>query len=138
MSNDDNDHPPLTITRQNNQSTILQALRTLGDDASFVAVGGYVRDRLLGRRVGDLDLATALMPETVIKRARNLGITAIPTGLRHGTATIVLNGENVEITTYRNDGEYLDPLCLATWFQHRAIHGQRDSTKAGRGIKSGR
>jgi len=95
-------------TRKDNQSIILQALRAFGDDASFVAVGGYVRDRLLGRSVGDLDLATALMPETVIKRARNYGLTAIPTGLRHGTATIVLNGENIEITTYRGDGEYLD------------------------------
>ena len=98
----------MTKTRQDSQSIILQALRALGDDASFVAVGGYVRDRLLGRSVGDLDLATALMPEVVIQRAKNLGITAIPTGLRHGTTTIVLNGENIEITTYRGDGEYFD------------------------------
>jgi poly(A) polymerase len=95
-------------TSQDSQSIILQALRALGSDASLVAVGGYVRDRLLGRSVGDLDLATALMPEVVIKRARDLGLTAIPTGLRHGTATIVLNGENIEITTYRSYGEYLD------------------------------
>ena len=98
----------MTKPHQQNQSFILQALRAFGDDASFVAVGGCVRDRMLGRSVGDLDLATALMPETVIKRAKKLGITAIPTGLRHGTATIVLNGENIEITTFRGDGEYLD------------------------------
>ncbi|MCL1894365.1 MAG: HD domain-containing protein [Holophagaceae bacterium] len=82
--------------------------KALGADASLVAVGGCVRDRLLGRDGGDLDLATSLMPEAVIERAKASGLTVIPTGLRHGTVTIVLNGVNIEITTYRDDGAYLD------------------------------
>jgi tRNA nucleotidyltransferase (CCA-adding enzyme) len=85
---------------------ILQQI--LEPDASLVAVGGYVRDRLLGRTGGDLDLATALMPETVINRARASGLYVVPTGLKHGTVTIVLDGVNVEITTYRGDGDYFD------------------------------
>jgi len=82
--------------------------QSLGPDASLVAVGGYVRDRLLGRTGGDLDLATALMPETVINRAKASGLTVVPTGLKHGTVTVVLGGDNIEITTYRGDGDYFD------------------------------
>ena len=82
--------------------------QALGPDASLVAVGGYVRDRLLARRGGDLDIATALMPEVVIERARAYGLATIPTGLKHGTVTVVLDGKNIEITTYRGDGAYFD------------------------------
>jgi len=83
-------------------------LRALGPDASLVAVGGYVRDRLLGRTGGDLDLATALAPKAVIERARAAGLSVVPTGLKHGTVTVLLGGANIEITTYRGDGDYLD------------------------------
>ena len=82
--------------------------RALGQDAGLVAVGGCVRDRLLGRDGGDLDLATPLMPESVIKRARGSRLAAIRTGLAHGTVTIVVDGCGFEITTFRSDGDYLD------------------------------
>jgi putative nucleotidyltransferase with HDIG domain len=82
--------------------------QALGADASLIAVGGYVRDRLLGRSGGDLDLATALMPEVVTERARKSGLSVIPTGLGHGTVTVLLGGKNIEITTFRGDGKYLD------------------------------
>ncbi|MCL1908617.1 MAG: HD domain-containing protein [Holophagaceae bacterium] len=85
--------------------------QALGTDASLAAVGGYVRDRLLGKdgtAGGDMDIATALLPEAVIKRARASGLKTIPTGIKHGTVTIVLDGKNVEITTYRGDGAYFD------------------------------
>jgi tRNA nucleotidyltransferase (CCA-adding enzyme) len=55
-----------------------------------------------------LDLATALPPETLMKRARAAGLPVIPTGIEHGTSTVVLDGNNIEITTYRGDGAYLD------------------------------
>jgi len=80
----------------------------LGPDASLVAVGGYVRDRLLGRTGGDIDLATALTPKVVVERAKAARLSVIPTGIKHGTVTVVLGGANIEITTYRGDGDYLD------------------------------
>ena len=67
-----------------------------------------VRDRLLGRPGGDWDLATALLPEAVMERAAAAGLRAIPTGLQHGTVTLMEAGVSFEITTFRGDGDYLD------------------------------
>jgi tRNA nucleotidyltransferase/poly(A) polymerase len=74
----------------------------------LVLVGGAVRDRLLGREGGDWDLATSLLPEEVLRRARAAHLRAIPTGLQHGTVTVLVEQHPVEITTYRGDGPYLD------------------------------
>jgi tRNA nucleotidyltransferase (CCA-adding enzyme) len=82
--------------------------RALGPDSALVLVGGAVRDRLLGRPVGDLDLATALMPKEVLRRARNAGLRVIPTGLQHGTVTVLAAERSFEITTFRGDGLYVD------------------------------
>ncbi|MDP2874763.1 MAG: HD domain-containing protein [Holophaga sp.] len=92
-----------------NASRILGFLQeALEPDAGLVLVGGAVRDRLLGRGGGDWDLATALLPEAVMARAKKAGLRVIPTGLQHGTVTVLLEGRPVEITTYRGDGTYLD------------------------------
>lgn len=80
----------------------------LGSDARLVVVGGAVRDKFLGRDIGDWDLATALMPEEIMARARSFGLKAIPTGLKHGTVTLVVGDRSVEVTTFRSDGVYLD------------------------------
>jgi poly(A) polymerase len=66
-------------------------------------VGGAVRDGLLGLPVTDIDLATPLLPETVIKRLQEAEIKAIPTGLGHGTVTAICDGKSYEITTLRRD-----------------------------------
>jgi poly(A) polymerase len=66
-------------------------------------VGGCVRDTLLGLPVADLDFATRLVPEEVMKRLRRANIRAVPTGLAHGTVTAVLPDGHVEITTLRRD-----------------------------------
>ena len=66
-------------------------------------VGGAVRDTLLGRDVSDLDLATLLPPEEVIRRCDAAGIKTIPTGIAHGTVTAVAKGTVVEVTTLRRD-----------------------------------
>jgi poly(A) polymerase len=66
-------------------------------------VGGAVRDTLLGLEVSDVDLATVLLPQTVIDRLEAARIKAIPTGLDHGTVTAVADGKNYEITTLRRD-----------------------------------
>lgn len=66
-------------------------------------VGGAVRDTLLGCEVTDVDLATTLLPETVIDRLESARIKAVPTGVDHGTVTAVADGKNYEITTLRRD-----------------------------------
>lgn len=71
------------------------------ENARFV--GGAVRDTLLGLPVKDVDMATTLLPETVVARLDEAGIRSVPTGLDHGTVTAVLPGGSVEITTLRQD-----------------------------------
>ena len=66
-------------------------------------VGGSVRDTLLAVDVSDIDLATRLAPEEVMRRLEAGAIRAIPTGLAHGTVTAVLAGRPVEVTTLRRD-----------------------------------
>ena len=83
-------------------------VQALGPDAQLAVVGGTVRDRLLGRTGGDWDLATALLPEAVMDRAQAAGVRAIPTGLKHGTVTLMEAGRTFEVTTFRGDGAYLD------------------------------
>jgi poly(A) polymerase len=66
-------------------------------------VGGAVRDTLLGLSVSDIDIATVLLPNEVMKRLQDVGIKAIPTGIEHGTVTAAVDGKNYEITTLRRD-----------------------------------
>jgi poly(A) polymerase len=67
-------------------------------------VGGCVRDTLLGLTVSDVDLATRLPPDEVIRRIRKAGLKPIPTGLAHGTVTALIGKKSaVEITTLRRD-----------------------------------
>ncbi|WP_257303737.1 CCA tRNA nucleotidyltransferase [Geothrix campi] len=87
---------------------LLRLKAALGPEAELVVVGGAVRDELLGRSHADWDLATKLMPKAVMDRARAAGLKAIPTGLQHGTVTVILEGRPIEITTFRTDGTYLD------------------------------
>jgi poly(A) polymerase/tRNA nucleotidyltransferase (CCA-adding enzyme) len=68
-------------------------------------VGGAVRDTLSGRPAVDIDLASPLPPETVMRRLAAAGVKVVPTGLAHGTVTAVVAGKPVEITTLRRDVE---------------------------------
>jgi len=68
-------------------------------------VGGAVRNSLMGLPVADIDIATTLLPEAVVERAGAAGIKAVPTGIAHGTVTLVLDGKPFEITTLRRDVE---------------------------------
>ena len=74
-------------------------------DAGYQAwfVGGCVRNELLGEPVADLDLSTDAKPETVMKLAKSADIHAIPTGIDHGTVTLVMDDVPFEITTFRRD-----------------------------------
>jgi poly(A) polymerase len=68
-------------------------------------VGGCVRNALLGLEVGDVDIATPLLPAEVIERIEAAGLRAVPTGIDHGTVTAVSGGRPFEITTLRRDVE---------------------------------
>lgn len=75
---------------------------------SMYIVGGYVRDMLLGKSGGDIDLASSATPQQAEAVLSNAGIKYVETGLKHGTITAVINGVPYEITTFRSDGEYND------------------------------
>lgn len=81
---------------------ILKQLNASGYE-SYV-VGGCVRDSLIGLSPHDWDICTSALPEQVIEVFGDYKI--IPTGLKHGTVTIIIDEEGFEVTTYRIDGEY--------------------------------
>ena len=83
---------------------IMDTLRAHGHRAD--AVGGCVRDFLMGKEPFDIDITTSAKPEEM--KAIFAGQKTIETGIKHGTLTLLLNGEPYEITTYRVDGEYAD------------------------------
>lgn len=83
---------------------IIQELEKCGYEAYMV--GGCVRDSILGRKPHDYDICTSATPDEIMRVFLNEEI--IPTGLQHGTVTILINKEPFEITTYRIDGDYLD------------------------------
>jgi poly(A) polymerase len=69
------------------------------------AVGGAVRNALLGLPVVDIDIATTARPDEIIAAAEAAGLTAIPTGIAHGTVTVIANRAPYEVTTLRRDVE---------------------------------
>lgn len=73
---------------------------------SAYAVGGYVRDCLLGLTPSDCDIATSARPEQTLEVFKNLN--CFSTGLKHGTVTVLADGEPIEITTFRTDSTYSD------------------------------
>jgi poly(A) polymerase len=85
--------------------SVLEALSAGGAQARFV--GGSVRDALLGRRIGDIDIATPAPPERVIELLEKRGIKVVPTGVAHGTVTAIAGTppRHFEITTLRRDVE---------------------------------
>ena len=76
-------------------------MNALGGEARFV--GGAVRNALLRQSVSDVDIATPLTPDEVIKRLQAAKLGAVPTGIEHGTVTAIANGKSFEVTTLRRD-----------------------------------
>lgn len=72
------------------------------------AVGGCVRDSLMGRSPSDWDMTTNASPEKMIEIFDRENIRTIPTGLKHGTVTVLIDKETYELTTFRIDGSYTD------------------------------
>ncbi len=85
---------------------LARALAALNDDKTETrVVGGAVRDLALGVAPGDFDLATTAHPDEVTRRAHAAGFKVVPTGIAHGTVTLVRNGQPLETTTLREDVE---------------------------------
>jgi tRNA nucleotidyltransferase/poly(A) polymerase len=82
---------------------VLALLNGGGEEARVV--GGAVRNSLLGEPPGDIDIATTATPEEVTRRSLAAGFKAVPTGVEHGTVTIVAHGHPFEVTTLREDVE---------------------------------
>ncbi len=72
------------------------------------AVGGCIRDSLMGKLPSDWDMTTDASPEKMIEIFDSVGVRTIPTGLKHGTVTVLIDGEQYECTTFRIDGNYTD------------------------------
>lgn len=82
---------------------VFEAIEQGGDQAR--AVGGAIRNTLLGEPVSDIDIATTARPDHVVERAESAGLKAIPTGIDHGTITVISKGMPYEVTTLREDVE---------------------------------
>ncbi|MCQ6526625.1 CCA tRNA nucleotidyltransferase [Bacillus mycoides] len=83
-------------------SSIIEMLKQHGHEAYFV--GGSVRDLIIDRPIGDIDIATSALPEEVMA----IFPRHVPVGLEHGTVIVVENGEPYEVTTFRAESEYED------------------------------
>ena len=94
---------------------LLEALDGNGEETRVV--GGAVRNALLGRSVDEVDLATTATPDVVSERAARAGFKPVPTGIEHGTVTVVVDGAPFEVTTLREDVE---------------THGRRATVRFGR------
>lgn len=91
---------------ENLPKSVQIVLRRLEEDGREAwCVGGCVRDSLLGRTPEDWDVTTSALPEQIMEL---FGTQARPTGLQHGTVSVTLEGETVEVTTFRVDGTYHD------------------------------
>ncbi|UCI29652.1 CCA tRNA nucleotidyltransferase [Mesorhizobium sp. B4-1-4] len=82
---------------------LLGALTEGGEEARVA--GGAVRNALMGKAVADIDIATTCLPQETVRRAEAEGFKTVPTGIEHGTITVVAGGKPYEITTLRADVE---------------------------------
>jgi poly(A) polymerase len=82
---------------------LLALLDRDGEEARVV--GGAIRNALLHVPVGEIDVATTAVPEEVVRRVQAAGCKAVPTGIEHGTVTVVIDGKPFEVTTLRRDVE---------------------------------
>ena len=80
---------------------VMGALTASGGQARFV--GGCVRNALIGAPVEDIDIATPLEPQEVMRRIEAAGLRAVATGIEHGTVTAISRSKPFEITTLRRD-----------------------------------
>jgi len=95
---------------------LLDVLDRDGEEARVV--GGAVRNALLGMPIAEVDVATTAVPEEVVKRVTAAGFKPVPTGIEHGTVTVVIEKHPFEVTTLRKDVE--------TYGRHAKVEFGRD------------
>ena len=89
--------------RSKNIKKIFSVLNSSREKSQAMFVGGCVRKYLLNQKIGDIDIATVLTPDEVIKKFENTDVVVKKTGIDHGTLTLILNNQHFEITTLRKD-----------------------------------
>lgn len=117
----------MTMDMPKNVDTAINLLQSAGFEA--YAVGGCVRDSLLGKTPNDWDITTSAKPENM--KSVFADFHCIDTGIKHGTVTVVIDGGPLEITTFRLDGEYEDnrhPKSVTFTSNLGADLGRRDFT----------
>lgn len=117
----------MTMDMPKNVDTAINLLQSAGFEA--YAVGGCVRDSLLGKTPNDWDITTSAKPEDM--KSVFADFHCIDTGIKHGTVTVVIDSEPLEITTFRLDGEYEDnrhPKSVTFTSNLGADLGRRDFT----------
>jgi poly(A) polymerase len=102
--------------REGALGVLMAVLDRDGEEARVV--GGAVRNALIGEPIGDIDVATTALPKEVTRRAEVAGFKAVPTGLEHGTVTVVIESRPFEVTTLRRDVE--------TFGRHAKVEFGRD------------
>jgi len=115
------------INLPNEVKYIIKTLETSGFKA--YAVGGCIRDIIMGKKPKDWDICTSALPDKTMEIFKSE--TVIPTGLHHGTISLLLSGRLYEITTFRTDGKYSDnrhPDTVSFVTDLKADMGRRDFT----------
>ena len=112
---------------------LLEVLDRDGEEARVV--GGAVRNALIDMPIHEVDVATTAVPEEVVRRVKAAGFKAVPTGIEHGTVTVVIDKHPFEVTTLRTDvetygrhakvafGRDLERRCRAARFHHQRAVG---------------
>lgn len=113
----------------NFKNQIPHPVRKLAEHFEFRVAGGAVRDLLMGLSPKDWDLATPVLPKDVVRISTAAGFNVIPTGLKHGTVTVVVDGMPLEVTTLRidrnTDGRHAEVDFTTDW---RTDSSRRDFT----------
>jgi poly(A) polymerase len=102
---------------------VLRLLNGNGEEARVV--GGAVRNALLKIPTGDIDIATTALPAEVIRRAKAAGIKSVPTGIEHGTVTLVVEAQPFEVTTLRQDTETFGRKAKVAFGRDWVVDAQR-------------
>ena len=104
-------------------SQLLAVLDRAGEEARVV--GGAVRNSLIGEPPGDVDIATTAVPDEVVARARAASFKAVPTGIDHGTITVIVEETPFEVTTLRADVETYGRKAKVAFGRDWKIDAQR-------------